>query len=164
MPDAIVVLKDDHKTIEKLFKQFEKLDKSDGKPAAKRKVVDQILDELAVHTTIEEKHFYIAIKGKDEEIDDLVLEGYEEHHVVDGTMEELRTLDPQAEKFDAKVTVLIEMVRHHVEEEEQEMFPKVRKALGRKDLQTIGSALEQAKLAEPYPAGSVSKSLATKRS
>ena len=152
MPDAIVLLKEDHKTVEALFKRFEKLEKSDGKPSEKRKVVDQILAELSVHTAIEEKHFYPVVREKDKEIEDLVLEGVEEHHVVDVTMEELSTLDPEAENFDAKVTVLIELVRHHVEEEEQEMFPKIREAMGRNDLQALGDVMEQAKIGEPYPA------------
>ena len=132
MPDAIVLLKNDHKTVEKLFKQFEKL--GDGAKKTKRKLVDQILDELALHATIEEKHFYPEIRRKVDDVDDIVLEGYEEHHVFELTMAELRELDVEAENFDAKVTVLIEMVRHHVEEEEQEMFPKVREAMGRTEL------------------------------
>jgi hemerythrin superfamily protein len=143
MPDAIVLLKNDHKTVERLFKQYEKL--GDGAKRTKRKVVDQILDELALHATIEEKHFYPEIRRRVEDIDDVVLEGYEEHHVLEMTMAELRVLDPEAENFDAKVTVLIEMVRHHVEEEEQEMFPKVREAMGRTELRDLGETLEQAK-------------------
>ncbi len=143
MPDAIVLLKTDHKTVEKLFKQFEKL--GDGAKKTKRKLVDQILDELAVHATIEEEHFYPEIRRQVEDIDDTVLEGYEEHHIFELTMLELRELDVEAENFDAKVTVLIEMVRHHVEEEEQEMFPKVRESMGRAELRELGDALEQAK-------------------
>ena len=143
MPDAIVLLKNDHKTVERLFKQYEKT--GDGAKKTKRKLVDQILDELALHATIEEKHFYPEIRRKVEDIDDIVLEGYEEHHVLEMTMAELRVLDVEAENFDAKVTVLIEMVRHHVEEEEQEMFPKVREAMGRTELKDLGDVLEQAK-------------------
>jgi hemerythrin superfamily protein len=144
MPDAIVLLKNDHKAVEKLFKQYEKL--GDGAKKTKRKLVDQILAELALHATIEEEHFYPEIRRKVDDADDIVLEGYEEHHVLEMIMAELRTLDVEAENFDAKVTVLIEQVRHHVEEEEQEMFPKVREALGRTELRDIGDALEQAKL------------------
>jgi hemerythrin superfamily protein len=144
MPDAIVLLKNDHKTVERLFKQYEKL--GDGAKKTKRKLVDQILDELALHATIEEKHFYPEIRRKVDDVDDIVLEGYEEHHVLEMTMAELRVLDAEAENFDAKVTVLIEMVRHHVDEEEQDMFPKVREAMGRTELKELGETLEQAKV------------------
>ncbi len=152
MPDAITLLKDDHKTVEQLFKKYEGL--GDAAFKGKREVVDQILDELAVHAAIEEQVFYPAIRKKSEEIEDDVLEGYEEHHAFEQTMDELRHLEAQAENFNAKVTVLIEMVRHHVEEEEQEMFPKVREAMGRNELATLGDALERAKAGDPYPRGS----------
>ena len=147
MPDAIVLLKNDHKTVEKLFKQFEKL--GDGAHKTKRDVVDKIIEELSVHAAIEEQHFYPTIREKAPDIADDVLEGLEEHHVVKWTLSELKDMSPQAERFDAKVTVLIEMVRHHVEEEEGEMFPKVRDAMGRKDLQTLGETMEKAKAISP---------------
>jgi hemerythrin superfamily protein len=159
MPDAIVLLKEDHKTVEQLFKQFEQL--GDRATVSKRKLVDEIIAELTVHAAIEEKHFYPAIRDIDS-VEDIVLEGYEEHHAFEGTLEELRTLDAEAENFDAKVTVLIEMVRHHVEEEEQDMFPKVREAMGRNDLQALGDVLERAKLGEPYPAESTQPQTAKK--
>lgn len=150
MPDAIVFLKDDHKTVEQLFKKYEGL--GDGATKSKRKLVDQILDELAVHAAIEEKVFYPAIRDAAE---DEVLEGYEEHHVFEQTMAELRDLDAEAENFDAKVGVLFEMVRHHVEEEEQDMFPKVREAMGRSELTALGEQMVQAKAGEPYPSGDI---------
>jgi len=148
MADAIVFLKEDHKVVERLFKKLEAL--GDGATKSKRNLVDEILDELAVHAAIEERVFYTAIRevAKDE-----VLEGYEEHHVFEQTMAELRDLDVEAENFDAKVGVLMEMVRHHVEEEEQDMFPKVREAMGRNELKAIGERLEQAKALDPYPSG-----------
>ena len=149
MPDAIVLLKDDHKAVERLFKQFEKLVKDDATPARKRKVVDEIVRELSVHAAIEEQHFYPAVRDRCEELDDTVLEGLEEHHVVKWTLSELDGMDPSHERFDAKVTVLIESVRHHVEEEEAEMFPMVRDAMGRKALRELGDALVAAKPLAP---------------
>ena len=143
MPDAIVLLKTDHKNLERLFKQFEKLGERAEK--TKRKVVDQIIDELTLHAAIEEQHFYPAIRDAMNDLEDDVLEGLEEHHIVKNTLAELRELQPSAENFDAKVTVLIELVRHHVEEEEEEMFPKVREVFGRKELTEIGARLEAAK-------------------
>jgi hemerythrin superfamily protein len=147
LPDAIVLLKNDHKTVEKLFKQFEKL--GDDAHKTKREVVDKIIEELSVHAAIEEQHFYPTIREQAPDVGDDVLEGLEEHHVVKWTLSELKDMSPQAERFDAKVTVLIEMVRHHVEEEEGDMFPKVREAMGRKELQELGETMEKAKAISP---------------
>jgi hemerythrin superfamily protein len=152
VPDAIVLLKNDHKTVEKLFKQFEKL--GDNAYATKRQVVDQIIEELSVHAAIEEQYFYPAVRENVPDAEDTVLEGLEEHHIVKWTLSELKDLDPRNERFDAKVTVLMESVRHHVEEEEGDMFPLVREAMGRKALQDVGEMLEKAKSAapvEPHP-------------
>jgi hemerythrin superfamily protein len=142
--DAIVLLKDDHKTVEKLFKQFEKGKEKDS-PAQKRQLVDQMLRELTTHAYIEETIFYPAARQAAPDSTDHVLESVEEHHVVAWLLAELKNLDPTAETFDAKVTVLIENVRHHVEEEEQEFFPEVRKAMGRNRLSELGERLEAAK-------------------
>jgi hemerythrin superfamily protein len=147
LPDAIVLLKNDHKTVEKLFKQFEKL--GDGALKTKRKVVDEIIAELSTHAAIEEQHFYPAVRKAAEDIEDVVLEGLEEHHIVKWTLSELEGMAPDEERFDAKVSVLIESVRHHVEEEERDMFPKVREAIGRKELQAIGETMEKAKAISP---------------
>lgn len=141
MPDAIVLLKNDHKEVERLFKKFEKA--GDRAFAEKRRLVDQIVEQLSVHASIEEQHFYPAVREQAPDIEDDVLEGLEEHHVVKWTLDELKDMDPEHERFTAKVTVLIESVRHHVEEEEQEMFPAVREAMGRKALQELGATLDR---------------------
>ena len=146
--DAIVLLKDDHKAVEKLFKEFEKT-KESATPGAKRTLTDQILQELTTHAYIEETIFYPAAREAVPETEDHVLESVEEHHVVAWLLSELKTLDPSRETFDAKVTVLIENVRHHVKEEEQEWFPQVRKAMGRKRLREIGEQLDAAKADAP---------------
>lgn len=140
--DGIVLLKNDHKTVEKLFKQFEKAGED---PKAKRKIVDAIIEELTIHAHIEERIFYPAARSAVPDTSDHILESVEEHHVVVWMLSELRDLDPTDERFDAKVTVLIENVRHHVEEEEQEWFPEVRKGLGRKRLQELGEQMEKAR-------------------
>jgi hemerythrin superfamily protein len=145
--DAIVLLKDDHKTVEKLFKQFEKA--GDDATQTKRQLVDQIIEELSVHAFIEEQIFYPVAREAVPETEDHVLESLEEHHIVKWVLEELRTMDANDERFDAKVKVLMENVRHHVEEEEQEWFPEVRKELGRKKLQELGDQLEKAKIEAP---------------
>src|SRR3954447_26067103 len=145
--DAITLLKSDHKTVNGLFRQFEKL--GDDATTARRELVDQMIKELSVHAVIEELVFYPAVKGISDDLKDHVLESLEEHHVVKWLLSELEGLDPKDERFEAKVTVLIENVRHHVEEEEGEFFPEVREALGRKVLAELGDLLAQAKSSVP---------------
>ncbi len=145
--DAITLLKNDHKTVEKLFKKFEKT--GDEDTGAKREVVDSIVEELSVHTAIEEQVFYPAVREALPALEDTVLEGLEEHHIAKWTLSELAAMSPEHERFDAKVTVLIESVRHHVKEEEGELFPEVRKGLGRKVLGQIGDAMEEARKTAP---------------
>ncbi|MFD8500522.1 hemerythrin domain-containing protein [Amycolatopsis sp. NPDC059657] len=145
--DAIVLLKNDHKTVEKLFKEFEKA--GPNAHATKRKLADSIIEELTVHAFIEEEIFYPAARSAAPDTKSHVLESVEEHHVVVWLMSELAGMDPEDERFDAKVTVLTESVRHHVEEEEDEWFPEVRKAMGRKQLQELGQRMLDAKPAAP---------------
>jgi hemerythrin superfamily protein len=145
--DAITLLKNDHKTVSGLFRQFEKL--GDDAKVAKRELVDKMIRELSVHAVIEELVFYPAVKGISDDLKDHVLESLEEHHVVKWILSELENIQPGDERFDAKVTVLIENVRHHVEEEENEFFPEVREALGRKTLGELGELLEKAKSSVP---------------
>jgi hemerythrin superfamily protein len=152
--DGITLLKNDHKTVEKLFKAFEKA--GERAKQAKAKTVQQIIEELSVHAAIEEQIFYPAIRSEVQGTEDEVLESLEEHHIVKWVLSELDGMSPEDERFDAKVTVLIENVRHHVEEEETELFPQVRKALGRKRLGEIGDAMETAKKTapkRPHPRG-----------
>lgn len=145
--DAITLLKDDHKSVEKLFKRFEKA--GDGALVEKREVVDRIIEELSVHAAIEEQFFYPVVRATVPNTDDLALESLEEHHIVKWVLDELDSMDPADERFTAKVTVLIENVRHHVEEEEDELFPKVREELGRAALNELGDALHDAKATAP---------------
>ncbi|MET0144756.1 MAG: hemerythrin domain-containing protein [Ilumatobacteraceae bacterium] len=145
--DAITLLRNDHKTVEQLFKRFEKT--GDGALVEKRQIVDRIVEELSIHATIEEQLFYPVARATVPGTEEIALESLEEHHIVKWVLSELDGMDPAAERFDAKVTVLIESVRHHVEEEEGEFFPKVRNELGRKALGDLGEALEKAKLSAP---------------
>jgi hemerythrin superfamily protein len=141
------LLKDDHKTVERLFKQFEKA--GDSAFVEKRRIVDRIIEELSVHASIEEQYFYPATRATVPETEDIALESLEEHHIVKWLLSELTDLDPTHERFDAKVTVLMENVRHHVEEEETEYFPMVRKELSRAALTDIGDAMANAKKSAP---------------
>jgi hemerythrin-like domain-containing protein len=145
--DAIVLLKDDHKKIRQLFREFEQA----GEDATKTKgrLVDQIIELLTVHTYIENEVMYPRVRELLPDLEDDVLESYEEHHVADVLVMELYGMKPDAERFDAKTMVLIENVRHHIEEEEEEWFPKVREGLGRKRLQEIGAEMQQAREKAP---------------
>src|SRR3954447_8630739 len=145
--DAITLLREDHKTVEGLFKKFEKAGPNAHK--TKQDLVEKIIEELSVHAAIEEQVLYPAAREADPDDEDLVLESLEEHHIVKWVLSELDGMSPTDERFDAKVTVLIENVRHHVEEEEDEWFPEVRKVMGRNLLGEIGDALEEAKKTAP---------------
>jgi hemerythrin superfamily protein len=146
MPDALVLLREDHKKVKTLFQRFEKLGPDASK--AKKDIVGKVIEELSVHSAIEEMILYPAAREAiaDEEV---VLEDLEEHHIVKWTLSELNDMRPEDERFDAKMKVLMEMVRHHIKEEEGELFPEMRAALGRKRLQDIGVAMAKAKLHAP---------------
>ena len=141
------MLRADHREVERLFKQFEKT----GPKAhvTRRQIVDRIIGELSVHAAIEEQVFYPAVREAVPSSEDVVLESLEEHHIVKWTLNELEGMDPEHERFIAKATVLVESVRHHVEEEEDELFPKVREALTRKQLAELGEAMATAKESAP---------------
>jgi hemerythrin superfamily protein len=145
--DAIVLLKADHKEVKKLFREFQ----SAGDNAEKKKgdLVTKIIELLTVHTYIENEVMYPEVRRLLPDLEDDVLESYEEHHVADVLCMELFGMNPDDERFDAKTTVLIESVTHHIEEEEQEWFPKVRAGLGRKQLADLGERLLTAKAKAP---------------
>ncbi|RKN40621.1 hemerythrin domain-containing protein [Micromonospora endolithica] len=137
--DAIVLLKEDHKEMRRLFREFEKAE--EGPAKRRQELVNQILEALTVHTYLENEVMYPEVRKLLPDLEDDILESYEEHHVADVLCAELATMDASDERFNAKTTVLIENVEHHVEEEEQEWFPKVRDALGRNQLQEIGQRM-----------------------
>ncbi|GAC1583765.1 MAG: hemerythrin domain-containing protein [Polyangiales bacterium] len=141
--DALKLLKQDHKVVKELFEKVDSM--SDRALKAKRLTVDKIIAELSIHAQIEEKIFYPSIRSASAEIESVVLESFEEHAIGKRLLSELKTMSAEDERFDAKVTVLKEMVEHHVEEEEDELFPKVRRAMDAKALEALGQKLEQAK-------------------
>jgi hemerythrin-like domain-containing protein len=145
--DAISILKADHKNVEQLFKRFERA--GDRAHVEKRAIVDRIVEELSVHAAVEEQLFYPTARAAVPKADNITLETLEEHHVVKWMLSELQTMSPEAERFDAQVAVLVENVRHHVEEEERELFRMVRGALGRRELNELGDAMAAAKKAAP---------------
>lgn len=128
--DAISLLKADHRAVEKLFKQFEQAKEDTGR---KQQIAGQICMELRVHTQIEEELFYpVSREFLDDE--DIVNEAIVEHQSAKDLIDQIEGMDPADEMYDAKVTVLQEMIEHHVEEEEKEYFPKVQKT----DMDTKG--------------------------
>lgn len=145
--DAIVLLKKDHQEVRKLFREFEKA----GENATVRKgqIVSKVIELLTVHTYIENEIMYPRVRDLLPDLEDDVLESYEEHHVADVLVTELFAMKPTHERFDAKTTVLIESVTHHMDEEEQDWFPKVREGLGRKVLQEMGADMLAAKKKAP---------------
>jgi hemerythrin-like domain-containing protein len=145
--DAIVLLKDEHQLIRKTFRAFE--DAGDRAYATKAKLVDRMIELLTIHTYIENEVMYPRVRELLPEVEDDVLESYEEHHVADVLVLELSTMKPEDERFTAKTTVLIENVEHHMEEEEQEWFPKVRAGLGRNQLQDLGHQMIEARKKAP---------------
>jgi hypothetical protein len=129
---AIEMLESQHREVEDLFEQFE-----EAKGTKKGDIFLQLADKLAVHAAIEEKHFYPAAKA--DQTEDLLLEAAEEHLAVKRLIADLLKMDAKDETFEAKVAVLKEQVEHHVEEEEEELFPAVEDLL---DATTL-EALEQ---------------------
>jgi len=145
--DAIALLKADHKAVSKLFREY-KASKRAGR-ANRSKIIDKVIKELSIHAAIEETVFYPAVREAIPKLEDDILESLEEHHVLKWTLEELSTIDVDDERYDAKDTVMMEQVRHHVDEEENDWFPKVRAKLDRAQLQELGAALQKAKRGAP---------------
>jgi hemerythrin superfamily protein len=145
--DAITILKDDHKTVEQLFKRFEKA--GDRAYIEKRNIVDRIVEALSVHAAVEEQVFYPVVGATVPGAEDLTLESLEEHHIVKWVLSELDSMNPQDARFDAKVTVLIENVRHHVKDEERDLFPMVRNELGREALRDVAEVMDKVRTAAP---------------
>ncbi len=157
--DALELLTADHNRVRGLFTRFQAAEGSDDAQAAQ--LAAKIFEELEVHTKIEEEIFYPAVSACNEEIHDLVTEGVEEHHVVDSLMAEAKGLDPSDDAWAAKVKVLIENVEHHAEEEEQEMFPLVRKALDDDARSELGRQLEARKASLGAPTAADKAHLST---
>src|SRR5881227_3505381 len=127
---ATDLLKKQHKSVKALFKKVDKTE--DGRQ--RRQLMDQIANELKIHTKIEEEIFYPAVREiGTEKAEEMIDEAFEEHHVVDLVLAELPTVDPEDERFAAKMTVLSELVEHHADEEEKEMFKTAQK-LGKDEL------------------------------
>ncbi len=136
--NAIELLKKQHREVEDLFEEFEGAGESARK--TKERLCREISDQLAVHVEIEEKLFYPESKQDDTE--ELLREAVEEHLTMKRTLADLIGTDVDDEQFDARMKVLKELVEHHVGEEEHDLFPKVRKACTREELEDLGARME----------------------
>jgi hemerythrin superfamily protein len=140
--DAIALLKNDHKEVKTLFKTFEKLHKADGPAEERSSLATEICRKLTAHATIEEEIFYPTVRAAGVDAD-LLDEAEVEHASAKELIAQIESMDPDDALYDAKVTVLGEYVNHHVAEEEDELFPKVRKA--KLDLKSLGEELQSRK-------------------
>ena len=139
--DALELLKKDHQAVKDLFKRAE----TNKDEKQQKQLFEQIKTELETHTRIEESVFYPAMAERDE-LKDMVLESLEEHKQVKTLLREIENLTSNSEKFEPKLKVLMENVEHHAEEEEEgNMFPKVRKLFDKSELENLGEQLEAAK-------------------
>lgn len=136
--DAIELLKDDHKTVEKIFSEMERKEN-------RQWLFPELDRELTVHAEIEEKIFYPATK-ETEPTRDLVLESIEEHKQIKMVLADLEQTDKTTEEWGAALKVLKEDVMHHVGEEENDLFPKVRKVLSKQQLEDLGTRMEALKM------------------
>ena len=141
--DALTLLTADHNRVRGLFTRWKAAHEADDTSTA-GELYKKIAEELTVHTDIEETVFYPAIDVNDE-IHEMVMESLEEHKVAKSEIHEASMLPAADERFAAKVTVLIESVEHHAEEEESELWTLVRKAMTAEQLEELGQKLEDRK-------------------
>ena len=136
--DALTLLKDDHKRIRKLLSDGE--DTTERARVGRTEIFTKLADVLKVHERREEEVLYPALKAH-EKAKDIVLEGYEEHHVADVILAELSGTEVTDEVWAAKFAVLKENLEHHIEEEEGEMFRKARQLLSDEELESLGERM-----------------------
>jgi hypothetical protein len=140
--DAITLLKDDHRRFKKMLEEGEETTERAVKTP--KALLERLVADLKAHEKIEEEIFYPALK-KYEKAKEIVLEGYEEHHVADLILEELRKTDVTDERWGAKFSVLKENLEHHIEEEEEDMFKKARAVLEKAELVELGERMQAVK-------------------
>jgi hemerythrin superfamily protein len=139
--NALDLIKDDHDRLKKMFKRALAADDA----GTRSELLHQIRAELVAHERMEEDIFYPALRDASEKAKDIVLEGYEEHHVIDLILDEMFTVPEDADQWSAKLKVLHENLEHHIEEEEGEMFKRARKSMSQDMLDDLGRRMRQAK-------------------
>lgn len=136
-PDAVEFLKSQHREVEALFSALE----YETSPGAKMRVFNEIADQLAMHATIEEMHFYPAVRDKRTE--DILVESLEEHQEIKNSIADLLRLKTTDDEFDSKIQVLQEQVENHVAAEEDDLFPKVKRIFNQDDMLLIAAAMQK---------------------
>lgn len=136
--DAIELLTQQHREVKEMFDRFENM--TDRAKVSKKKLADEICNALIMHTTIEEEIYYPATREASEDAEDMVDEAVVEHASAKDLIAQIMEMDPGDDLYDAKVKVLGELVEHHVEEEEKEMFPKTREL--KLDLKALGQEMQ----------------------
>ncbi|QRK09375.1 hemerythrin domain-containing protein [Archangium violaceum] len=146
--DAIALLKQDHAVIQKLFKRYETL-KHRGDTEKKQEIARRVILELSIHAAIEEQIFYPSVKVHDSRWVARIDKALEEHRVAKWELAALQKMDPRDSRFDARFAVLVQNMLHHIEEEENELFPSLRRAFAQEELDSMADALALAKRAVP---------------
>lgn len=146
--NAISLLEKDHRTVEGIFDQLEEL-KGEGASRKKKDLCEKLVRELSIHSAIEEMIFYPEVKKGIADAKEMVLESLEEHNVIKWELDAIQSLKIGDARLDAKIKVLKDAVMHHVEEEENLLFPKVRAQMEASKLSEIGKRLEQVKRIAP---------------
>ena len=141
--NALDLIKDDHDRIKEMFEQA--LDADD--PGQRSELLQRIRAELIAHERMEEDIFYPALRSATDKAKDIVLEGYEEHHVIDMILDEMFEVPEDTDQWHAKLKVLHENLEHHIEEEEDEMFSKAKKSMSAETLTELGQKMAQSKQA-----------------
>ncbi len=141
--NALDLMKQDHDRIKTMFDEALK----DDDPTARATFLHRIRAELMAHEKMEEDVFYPALREGGEKAKAIVLEGFEEHHIIDVILDELLEVPEEADQWQAKLKVLKENLEHHIEEEEGEMFRRAKDALGEQTLEELGTKMEQVKTA-----------------
>lgn len=159
--DGLDLLTADHNRVRGLFARFRDAKQQDDL-SGMGELAEQIFAELEVHTTIEEQVFYPAVHDVSDELAQVVDEGVQEHHVVDVLMEEARALQPGEAEWVAKLSVLIENVEHHADEEESELFPQVRSATSAATRRGWGQRFETMKTEHGAPSPAQAAELTTR--
>lgn len=141
-PFAIII--NDHREVQKLFKEFEEL--GDRALKTKQDIADEIVGALTIHAAMEEKLLYPLLEAKfEKEGKKMVEEAYAEHGVAKNLIAVIKGLDPEDPQFDAQVKVLMEMVNHHIEEEEKELLPKAEREMSEEEMNILGQQMEHFK-------------------
>jgi hemerythrin superfamily protein len=144
--DALTLLETDHQKVKKLMGEIEKTTERAVK--TRDELFSRLVQELTIHEKIEEQIFYPAVKEQatSKKLEEIVTESYEEHHFVNVVIAEIKETPFDAEEWAAKFKVMMENIEHHAfEEEEGEMFPKVRKIFSKAELEELGAAMEDLK-------------------